>query len=208
MSTLIYWLDLIGTAVFAVSGALVASRKQLDLVGFALLATVTGIGGGTLRDLLLNRSVGWVQAPEYLILCILVSLLLFFIAPYIQRRYPVLLWADAAGLALFAVLGAKVASDADAGAVVAIVMAVMSATFGGLIRDVIGNEIPLILRKEIYATAAAFGAIVYLVMLNFAPAFAELAGFVAGFGLRALGLLFGWSLPTYKPRPGRDYPLE
>ena len=210
MSSLIYWLDLAGTAVFAASGALVASRKEMDLVGFGLLATVTGIGGGTLRDLLLDRPVAWTHAPEYVLLCVAIAVLIFFIAPHIQRRYPVLLWADAAGLGLFAVLGAEIAHNSGAGLIVAVVMGVMTATFGGLIRDVIGNEIPLILRKDIYATAAALGAAVYLAVLGlgFIPVWAELAGFAAGFGLRALSLLFGWSLPTYKSRPGRDYPLE
>ena len=210
MSTLLYGLDLSGTAVFAVSGALVASRKEMDPVGFGLLATVTGIGGGTLRDVLLNRPAAWIAAQEYILLCLLVAALLFFIAPHIQRRYPVLLWADAAGLALFAVLGTEIARAGGAGPVVAVMMGMMTATFGGLIRDVISNEIPLILRKEIYVTAAALGALMYWLLLSLgcAPVWAGLAGFAAGFGLRALGLLFGWSLPTYKSRPGRDYPLE
>ena len=208
MSDLYYWLDLAGAAVFAASGALVASRKEMDLVGFGLLATVTGIGGGTLRDLLLDRPVAWTQKPEYVLLCVLLAVLIFFIAPHIQRRYPVLLWADAAGLGLFAVLGAEIAHNTGVGPVVAVVMGVMTATFGGLIRDVIGNEIPLILRKEIYATAAALGAMVYLagLGLGLSTVWAELAGFAAGFGLRALSLVFSWSLPAYKSRPGREYP--
>jgi uncharacterized membrane protein YeiH len=209
LNLFIYWLDLLGVAVFAASGALVASRKQLDLVGFGLIATVTGIGGGTLRDLLLDRPPGWVQAPEYLLLCLGVASLLFFIAPHIQRRYPVLLWADAAGLSLFSVLGAQVAANAGTAPLVAVVMGVMTATFGGLIRDVLCNEIPLILRKEIYASAAALGAVVYLLVHHFAPppGVAALAGFAACFSLRALALMFGWSLPAYKSRPGRDYPV-
>lgn len=210
MSLFVYWLDLIGVAVFAISGALVASRKELDLVGFGLIATVTGIGGGTLRDLLLDRPLGWMQAPEYLVLCLIVATLLFFIAPYIQRRYPVLLWADAAGLALFSVIGARVADNAGSAPIVAVVMGVMTATFGGLIRDVLCNEIPLILRKEIYATAAALGAVVYLLVQYFVaePVIAAAAGFIACFSLRALALIFGWSLPNYKSRPGRDYPIS
>lgn len=210
MSVLLYGLDLCGTAVFAVSGALVASRKEMDPVGFGLLATVTGIGGGTLRDVLLNRQPAWIAAPEYILLCLLVAALLFFIAPHIQRRYPVLLWADGAGLALFTVLGTEVARAAGVGPLVAIMMGVMTATFGGLIRDVISNEVPLILRKEIYVTAAALGALIYWLLqsLGLPLLWAGLASFAAGFGLRALGLLLGWSLPAYHSRPGRDYPLE
>lgn len=209
MTKLVFLLDFLGVGVFAVSGALVASRKQLDLVGFGLVATVTGIGGGTLRDLLLDRPVVWVQQPVYVWLCVAVACLLFFVAPSIGRRFKVLLWADAAGVSVFAVLGAGIACDAGAGFTIAAVMGVMTATFGGLIRDVLCNEIPLILRKEIYATAAAIGSVVYLVLAPLElPGVAEIGGFGACFGLRALGLTRGWSLPAYKPRPGGDYPLH
>ena len=210
MTDILYWFDLAGVAVFAASGALVASRKQMDLVGFGLIATVTGIGGGTLRDLLLDRPVFWIQQPVYVVLCVALATALFFVAPYIQRRYPVLLWADALGLALFAMLGADIALDQGAGAVAAAVMGVMTATFGGLIRDVLCNEIPLILRREIYATAAAFGATVFILLtwLDLPSPVAEFGSIAAGFSLRALGLIQGWSLPVYKPRAGRDYPVE
>ena len=202
------WIDLLGVAVFAASGALVASRKRMDLVGFALVATVTGIGGGTLRDVLLDRPVFWLHAPHYLLLCAGVALALFFVAPFVQRRYPVLLWADAAGLATFATLGARVALEAGFGATVAVLMGVMSATFGGLIRDVLCGEIPLILRREIYATAAALGAGVHVALtaLPLPPGAATLGGIVAGFAARALGIGLGLSLPVYRPREGREYP--
>ena len=210
MSGLIQWLDLAGVAVFAASGALVASRAQMDVVGFVLVATATGVGGGTLRDLLLGRPVFWIAQPEYLWVCLVVAVVLFFAASGIQRRYPVLLWADAAGLSLFATTGAAVALDAGTTWPVAVLMGVMTATFGGLVRDVICNEIPLILRKEIYATAAALGAGVH-VALGAAGAAAPapgIAGFAACFVLRALAIRFRLALPTYRPRPGRDYPLD
>ncbi len=204
------WIDLAGVAVFAASGALVASRKRMDLVGFVLVATVTGIGGGTLRDVLLDRAVFWLHAPRYLILCAGVALALFFAAPFVQRRYPVLLWADAAGLAVFATLGARVALDAGFGATVAVLMGIMTATFGGLVRDVLCGEIPLILRREIYATAAAVGAAAYVALA--APPLpdgaATLGGIGAGFAVRAAGIGFGWSLPVYRAREGREYPSE
>ena len=157
MSTMIYVLDLIGVAVFAVSGALTASRKQMDIIGFALIATVTGIGGGTIRDLVLDRgAVFWVRQPEYLWLCSGVALLVFFVAHRLEsRRFRWLIWADAMGLALFAVIGASVANNLGAPPAVAVLMGVMSASFGGIIRDVLCAEIPLILRREIYITAAA-----------------------------------------------------
>ena len=121
-----------------------------------------------------------------------------------------LLWADAVGLSAFAILGAGVALHLDFGFTITIVMGVMTATFGGLIRDVLCNEIPLILRQEIYATAAALGAATYAILAQLPiPAWsAELGGITACFTLRALGLTLNLSLPSYKPRPGRHYPVE
>ena len=204
------WVDLAGVAVFAASGALVASRKRMDLVGFALVATVTGIGGGTLRDVLLGRRVFWLDAPHHLLLCAGVAAAVFLAAPFVQRRYPMLLWADAAGLAVFATLGARVALDAGAGATVAVLMGVMTATFGGLIRDVLCGEIPLILRREIYATAAVVGAgaHVALAALPLPAGAATLGGIAAGFATRAAGIGFGLSLPAYRAREGREYPPD
>ena len=197
-------------AVFAISGALVASRKCLDPVGFALVATVTGIGGGTLRDLLLGQAVFWVNQPNYVILCVVLALIVYFLAPHIEYRYRALLWADALGLSLFSVLGASLAKDAGFDGIIVVVMGVLTATFGGLIRDVLCGEIPLILRKEIYATAALSGALVFS-WLNAQPLpypSAELGGIFACFIVRALGLGHGLSLPSYRPRKGRKYPSE
>lgn len=207
VDTVLSWLDHAGVAVFAASGALTASRKQLDLVGFCLVATVTGIGGGTLRDLLLGGPVYWVQQPSYVVLCLSVAVAVFFVAPHLESRLRALLWADAVGLALFCVTGAEEALLAGASLVVAVLMGVMTATFGGIVRDVLCAELPLVLRQEIYATAAALGALIYagLATAGLAAPAAQAAGFVAAFGLRAVGIAFGLSLPTYKARPGRGY---
>ncbi|NND92210.1 MAG: trimeric intracellular cation channel family protein, partial [Granulosicoccus sp.] len=188
--------------------ALVASRKCLDPVGFALIATVTGIGGGTLRDLLLGKTVFWLVQPNYVLLCVVIAFLVYFIAPFIEYRYRALLWADAVGLSLFSVLGARVGLDMGFGVTIAVVMGLLSATFGGLIRDVLCLEIPLILRKEIYASAALSGAVLYawLAPLSLPYGGAELGGIIACFFVRAMGLKRGLSLPAYRARPGRDYP--
>jgi len=182
----------------------------MDPVGFALIATITGIGGGTLRDLLLDRDVFWVHQPHYVVLCTVFALLVFVIAPRIEYRYRLLLWADAAGLSLFCVLGARLAVESGFNGVIAVVMGLLTATFGGLIRDVLCNEIPLILRNEIYATAALCGAFVYVVLTGFAlpENTAELGGVAACFVVRALGLSKGLSMPTYRARAGRDYPAD
>jgi uncharacterized membrane protein YeiH len=203
MTQLLYVLDLVGVVVFAISGGLEAARKQLDPVGFLFLAAVTGIGGGTLRDLLLDRGpVFWVAQPEYLWLTSAAALAVFFTASHVERRRAVLLWADAAGLAVFSVLGAQTALDAGAGPSVAILMGIMTATFGGLIRDVVCGETPLVLKKEIYATAAATGATVLVLLeaLGLPGPVAAGIGLVGAFAIRGLGLVFGLSLPSYRVR--------
>ena len=206
MQGLLYWLDLAGVAVFAVSGALEAARKQLDLVGFLFVAAVTGIGGGTLRDVLLDRGpVFWVHEPVYLWVTSAAAVATFLIAPHIERRAVVLLWADALGMAVFCVLGARMALDAGAAPEVAVLMGTMTATFGGLIRDVVCTETPLLLRREIYATAAAAGAalLVAAEALGAGQPLATGLGLALAFAIRALALTWGLSLPVYRPRPAR-----
>jgi uncharacterized membrane protein YeiH len=203
-------LDWLGIIAFTCTGALVASRKQMDVVGFVVLGTVTGIGGGTVRDVLLGVPVFWVGEPAYLITCALVSILVFFAAHIPQSRYRYLLWLDAIGLALFAVTGAEKAAQAGADSIVAVAMGVITATFGGIVRDLLGGESPVILSREIYASAALAGAVVF-VILTAAGASRELAvgaGFAIGLLIRAAALRYGWSLPRYRPSPGgpRDAP--
>ncbi|GJE00529.1 trimeric intracellular cation channel family protein [Methylobacterium isbiliense] len=198
-------LDWLGVIVFTVTGALVASRKEMDIVGFAVLGTVTGIGGGTLRDLLLGSPVFWTREPAYLLTCLAVSAAVFFAAHIPQSRYRYLLWLDALGLALFAVAGSERAWQAGVGATVAVAMGVITATVGGIIRDLLGGESPVILSREIYASAALAGAITF-VALTAAGGPRELAvgaGFLVGLLVRAASLRFGWALPRYRPRPGR-----
>lgn len=206
LGTLTSVLDWLGIVVFAISGALEASRKQMDMVGFILLGTVTGIGGGTLRDLLLGLTpVFWIREPAYLLVCALVSVVVFFAAHLPQSRYRILLWLDAVGLAVFAVIGADIASQAGAGAVAAVTMGVITASFGGVIRDVLGNETPVILSREIYASAALLGAATFIAL----PALgaSREAAVLCGFGVALLGrgvaLYFDLSLPRYRPRAGR-----
>ncbi|HEV2573847.1 MAG TPA: trimeric intracellular cation channel family protein [Beijerinckiaceae bacterium] len=196
-------LDWLGIVVFAVTGALMASRKQMDIVGFVLLGTVTGIGGGTFRDVVLGTlPVFWIKDPTYLLACVIVSCMVFFTAHIPQSRHRFLLWIDAVGLALFAVTGAEKALEAQSGPIVAVAMGVVTATFGGVIRDILGNESPVILSREIYVSAALAGALVFVGLIGLgAPREAALiAGFAVAFGIRALALVNGWSLPRYRPR--------
>ncbi len=204
----VIFLDLIGVAVFAATGGLVASRREMDIIGFGMMATFTGIGGGTLRDVVLDRPVFWVSDARYLIVCLGIALFFYFFACRVQRRYALLLWADALGLAAFAVMGTDIARGTGAGPLVAIVLGLMTATFGGLARDLVAGETPLLLKQEVYATAALLSAAVYILALDVAALSRPIAVSVAildGFALRAGAIRFGWSLPRYRPRPGRLY---
>jgi uncharacterized membrane protein YeiH len=201
-TTIVEWLGIIA---FVVSGALEASRKRMDIFGFVLLGTVTGIGGGTLRDLLLGLPVFWVQSPSYLVVCVLVAAAVFFLAHLPASRYRVLLWCDALGLALFAAIGAERALLAGTGPVVAVAMGVITSTFGGILRDVLGAESPVVLSREIYVTAALLGATVFvaLIGLGLAREIAVGVSFAAALALRGAALHWGWSLPRYKARDPR-----
>lgn len=198
-------LDWLGIIAFTVTGALVASRKRMDVVGFVVMGTVTGVGGGTLRDVLLGLPVFWVGEPAYLVTCALAAIVVFFAAPIPQSRYRYVLWLDAIGLALFAVTGAEKALHAQAGAIVAVAMGVVTATVGGIVRDVLGGESPVILSREIYASAALAGAAT-LVVLIAARAPREVAvgsGFAIALFIRGAALRYGWSLPRYRQRADR-----
>jgi uncharacterized membrane protein YeiH len=197
--------DLIAAAVFAVTGALVASRKQLDIVGFLWLGVVTGVGGGTVRDLLIGAPVFWVRDPSPVIACLMASLAVYFAAHHIAYRYRAILWLDAIGLALVTIAGTAKALDTGTGALVAVVMGVITAAVGGIVRDVLGQEPSILLRREIYVTASLLGAIAFTALDSFGMD-RFLAGTVGGFAVflvRGLAIYFGWSLPTYRARPGR-----
>lgn len=203
-------IDLIAAAVFAITGALVASRKQMDIVGFVWLGVVTGVGGGTLRDLLLGVPVFWVANATPVVVCLAASAGVFFTAQFIQNRYRLILWLDAIGLGLFSVAGANKALEAGVSPVVAVAMGMISATVGGVVRDILGQEPSIILRREIYITASAIGAAVF-VALQATPLDLNLTMFIAflvTFVIRGAALIYGLSMPGYKSRPGRKVELH
>lgn len=192
-------LDWLGIITFAISGTVVASRKKMDVVGFVILGTVTGIGGGTLRDLLLGSvPVFWVREPLYLQACIAVSCLAFVLRKLPLGEYRLLLLLDAIGLALFAVTGAEKAMLMGAGPFVCVTMGVVTASFGGIMRDVLGNESPAVLSSEIYITAAAVGAGLYVLLaaVGIEREFALLGSILVGTTLRLVAISRGWSLPS------------
>ena len=195
-------LDWLGIVAFTITGALVASRHQMDVVGFVLLGTVTGIGGGTIRDLLLNvHPILWVERPQYLAVCIVVSVLVYFTASRVHSRMRLILWADAIGLALFATVGAERAMSVGSSPLVAVVMGMITACFGGIIRDLLGQAKSIVFSYELYVTAALGAATVFVFLheLGTVRELAVMAGVAAGFILRAGALIWGWSLPHPKP---------
>lgn len=198
IADLLRGLDYFGTVVFAISGALVAARKRMDWMGFSILATVTGIGGGTLRDLILGRPVFWVLHWEYIVICVVSALGTFYLLQHVHRRLSWLLWADAVGLAAFSVLGVQIALSSGTSPFIAIIMGMMTAAFGGLIRDVLAGEPPLLLHREIYASAALIGGVVYVLLAVFLhqPIWALIVGFVAALIIRGLGIVYHWHLPA------------
>lgn len=199
--TLIQFFDLLGVSIFAVSGALAAGRKRLDLLGVVVIAMVTAIGGGTIRDLLLDRAVFWTSQPRYLYV-ILVSALLTVV--WTRRFRPpdrALAIADALGLALFAISGAQIAERVGLPGIVCVIMGTITGVAGGMIRDVLTTEIPMVLRRgQIYATAAIVGIIVYLVLsrsMGIPESLAALVGMVLVAVLRISSIVWNWTLPVF-----------
>ena len=191
--------DRAGTFVFALSGGVAAVRLRMDLFGVIMLAFLPAVGGGTLRDLLLDQPVFWLEDSAVLGFAAAGGLTAFFAANAIDAFKP-LRWADAAGLALFAVTGAAKAAELDYGPVVVLLMGTITATFGGLLRDVVANREPLIFSDDIYATAAMFGAGVY-VLLGLSPATEAMAfagGGLAAFLLRGAAIIWKLGLPKAK----------
>src|SRR5947209_8577376 len=189
-------LDFFGITVFAVSGALVAAEKRQTLVTFIFFAVVTGVGGGTLRDLLIGAPVFWVHANATLLICIGAALAVWLVS---SRRIAAkaLDWFDAAGLAAYAVYGSAKALGYGVAPVPAFAMGVLTACFGGIVRDVLAGEPTILMRPELYVTAAALagGLYVGLTLAGFPVWTAALIAAAAGFGLRALAIARSWKLP-------------
>jgi uncharacterized membrane protein YeiH len=193
-------LDLVGVAVFAVSGALAAGRIGLDLFGVVVLAALTAVGGGTIRDLLLDRHpIFWIADPTYLVVVCAAALLTVAYAHLRPPPKETLLVADALGLALFAMSGAQIAEAADRSPIIVVLMGTITGVAGGVLRDVLCGEVPLILRRDVYATAAIAGIALYLALqpLGTDRAWAFGAGMTLVVALRLLSILWGWQLPTF-----------
>ncbi len=194
----LYAIDLAGTLVFAISGALAAADKKFDIFGATVMALVTAVGGGTLRDVMIGSTpVGWMQDLNYLY-CILIAVLIsFFFKKHILRLRKTMFLFDTIGIGLFTVLGAQKTLDIGLAPIIAVLMGTVSAVFGGVLRDVLSNEVPLILRKEIYATAclAGGGMFVLLGQVNVHQNLRISLSIGVVMGVRLLAIWKSWSLP-------------
>ena len=198
LDPLLAYLDWAGVAVFALSGALVAAAKRQTLVTFIFFAIVTGVGGGTARDLLIGAPVFWIHQNETMLICVAAALIVWLVP---VRVWPsrALLWLDSAGLAAYATYGAAKGLSYGVAPIPAIGMGVLTACLGGIIRDVLAAEPSILMRPELYVTAAALSAalMVGLLTLGLPGMVAGLLAAGAGFALRGAAIGRGWSLPAY-----------
>lgn len=199
LATSIYFLDLLGTVVFAITGLLAARRKQLDLFGAIVIAMVTAIGGGTLRDLIIDVPVFWTQKDIYIYIVVITALALFFLARYKRLPVKLLLFLDALGLAVFTVIGTQKAMALGFSDPIAIMTGIMTGVVGGIIRDVLVGEVPLVFRKEIYATASFAGASIFLLLehAGFSIDLAIVVAIIITLSMRVTAIMFNIELPVF-----------
>ena len=201
-------LDFGSVMIFALNGALVASRAQMDPVGFLFIACLTAMGGGTLRDVLLDRNpVFWIAQPTYIAVACGAAIVVFFTAHLLESRLRTLVWLDSLALAIAVPAGAGVALDLGAPAPIIILMGMITGCMGGLMRDVVVGDVPVVLKQgELYVSAAFGGALALWLTSTYIAT--GLPALVAGAGvtwaLRAGSLAFGWQLPTYRSTPPKS----
>lgn len=195
-----YYIDLIGTMVFAISGAMAASRQNIDVFGAMFTGFVTAIGGGSMRDIFLNLRPVWVDDGNYLIAIFVGVGLSIFANKQLYKLAKTLFLFDAIGIGFFCIVGVQKSISHEASSIAAIILGMFSAVMGGVIRDTLMNETPLIFRKEIYATACLMGSITY-VLLMFAGVGTLINAFVSVsivFIIRIVAVKYGLSLPVIK----------
>ncbi len=203
MDSFIHILDLIGTAVFAITGALVAGRKRMDTFGVVILGCVTAVGGGTLRDVVLGRSpVFWISSPHYLAIAALAAIGTFVVAHRWRLPHMAIAYADAVGLAVFTVIGFQIGFQTTESYGISIVMAMTTGVVGGIIRDVLAGKIPLVFHKEIYALASLSGAALLAIFthLQWSPTLALPLSILTTLGLRIAALHWNLTLPIFPPK--------
>lgn len=197
---MIHFLDLFGVAVFAITGSLAAGEKKMDLFGVVVLALATALGGGTLRDLILGAyPVFWISDPSYIFVGTAVAISIFVLARFLRPPAKALKFADAFGLAIFTVIGTDKAISLGVPGSISVIMGVMTGVAGGIIRDMLSGEIPLVLKAEIYATASLCGAIIFVVLTTHFPSMPlpAPAAITAVLALRLAAIHWNLSLPVF-----------
>lgn len=208
---MVYLLDLLGVAVFAISGALAAGRKRLDLIGVLVLALVTAVGGGTTRDVLLNRHpLFWLADPSYLVVITASALMTVAFARWRRPPSSALLVADALGLALFSVAGARISERAGLPAISCVLLGTVTGSAGGIVRDILSDQIPLVLQEgKLYATAAIVGTSAYFLLeaVGVHAGTAALSGMLVVAIIRFAAIRWELSLPVFHLDPTGELPV-
>lgn len=197
--TLLHTIYLVAIAAEAASGALMGMRRRMDIFGLCVVGTVTALGGGTVRDLILGHyPLGWVAHPEYLAFTVGAALVAALLARRLHRLRTAFLWLDALGLVAFTVIGCDIAASTGAGVVVVILMGMATGVFGGLLRDILCNQVPLVLQRDLYATVSLATGMLYVGLKHAGvdAGLASTAAIGAGFSLRLLALRCGLALPV------------
>jgi uncharacterized membrane protein YeiH len=194
-----YYFEMLGTAIFAITGVLVVTRRGLDVFGALVLGLVTALGGGTMRDLLMRAPVFWIQDINYVWAGLIGALGAFFLGALLRSTSVLLLYLDALGAALFAMSAAEKVLMLESHAAVAVMMGIMTGIGGGLARDVLADRPTLLMSRDIYATPILLGCTAYVMLRHFLPGYpyASIVGFAVIFGFRALAIHFHLEMPAW-----------
>ncbi|MBB5610228.1 MULTISPECIES: trimeric intracellular cation channel family protein [unclassified Janthinobacterium] len=197
---LLHTIYLVAIVAEAMSGAIMGMRRGMDLFGICMIGTVTALGGGTIRDMLLGHyPLGWIAHPEYLLFTVGAAVVTAIVARYLHHLRTIFLLVDGLGLVAFCVIGCDIAMGAGMHPAIVVLAGMITGVFGGLLRDILCNQIPLVLQREVYATVALFTGSLYVGLLHFKvdSSVAQLSSIAAGFLFRFLALHFAWRLPNF-----------
>lgn len=201
---LLHYLFILGITVEAMTGALSAGRKDMDIMGAVIIAVVTALGGGTVRDILIGHyPLTWIQYPNYLLITVVAALITIYFCHWIRKLAKVFLILDALGLATFAVIGAKIALSLHLHPLIVIVIAMINGISGGMLRDILCNDVPLVLRSELYAVVTIFAAVTYMLLKSWYPTTFGIEFITIGlaFMLRLIAIYYHLQIPKFSYDP-------
>lgn len=204
---ILHILYLVAITAEAMTAALVAGRKEMDWFGVCVVASITALGGGTVRDILIDRHpLTWVEHPEYLLITVAAALAMAFLAPYMRKLHKVFLTLDAIGLVVFTVIGCNIAIGMQLPLLIIVVAGMITGCAGGVLRDMLCGQVPLLFQKELYASVSMMTGVLYLALnhLSLAQGVAESIAMVAGFSLRMLAIRYEWNMPRFVYRSEWD----